>query len=229
MFSRQTDTRLTAPCLGLPRSAGTGKVKPIWILLKQETVSGSGISWAICKSVPCSRQITSPAPHHWVFYRLDALPAAQPTASKHWRLSVFKCLGKIQFPMLVPVHEIKLISSTRHWYSSMIDCRFDNRKLRADRHTLPPASNLATVVNPQLESSNSIKGWVYLGTRDYRNTVLQLQFATCISKSLFFNLFYHIPQIFLSRWCPHDWNFAELLNPCTFSHLLWFFPQHLLK
>jgi len=24
----------------------TGKVKPIWILLKQETVSGSGISWA---------------------------------------------------------------------------------------------------------------------------------------------------------------------------------------
>jgi len=27
-------------------------------LLKQETVSGSGISWAICKSAPCSRQIT---------------------------------------------------------------------------------------------------------------------------------------------------------------------------
>jgi len=26
-----------------------------------------------------------PAPHCSVFYRLDALPAAQPTASKHWR------------------------------------------------------------------------------------------------------------------------------------------------
>jgi len=25
------------------------------------------------------------APHHSVFYRPDALPAAQPTASKHWR------------------------------------------------------------------------------------------------------------------------------------------------
>jgi len=36
------------------------KVKPIWILLKQETVSGSGISWAICKSAPHSRQITMP-------------------------------------------------------------------------------------------------------------------------------------------------------------------------
>ena len=59
------------------------KGKPIWILLKQETVSGSGISWAVCKSAPHSRQITTPAPHHSVFYRPDALPAAQPTASKH--------------------------------------------------------------------------------------------------------------------------------------------------
>ena len=48
-------------------------------------MSGSGISWAICKSAPRSRQITTPAPHHSVFYRPDALPAAQPTASKHWR------------------------------------------------------------------------------------------------------------------------------------------------
>ena len=80
-----THTRLTALCLGLPRWAGTRKVKPIWILLKQETVSGSGISWAICKPAPRSRQLTTQAPHHSVFYRPDALPAAQPTASKHWR------------------------------------------------------------------------------------------------------------------------------------------------
>ena len=70
---------------GLPGWAVTIKVKPICILLKQETVSGSGISWAICKSASRSRQIIMPAPHHSVFYRLDALPAAQPTASKHWR------------------------------------------------------------------------------------------------------------------------------------------------
>ena len=48
-------------------------------------MSGSDISWAICKSAPRSRQITMPARHHSVFYRPDALPAAQPTASKHWR------------------------------------------------------------------------------------------------------------------------------------------------
>ena len=79
-------THLTALFLGLPRWAGVRKVKPIWILLKQETVSGSGISWAICKSATRSRQITPPAPHHSVFYRPDALPAAQPTVSKHRRL-----------------------------------------------------------------------------------------------------------------------------------------------
>ena len=45
--------------------------------------SDSDISWAICKSAPCSRQKTTPALHHTVFYRPDALPAAQPTASKH--------------------------------------------------------------------------------------------------------------------------------------------------
>ena len=36
--------------------SGTRKAKPVWILLKQETVSGIGISWAICKSAPLSRQ-----------------------------------------------------------------------------------------------------------------------------------------------------------------------------
>ena len=57
-------TRLTALFPGLPGWASTRKVKPIWILLKQETVSGSGISWAVCKSAPRSRQIIMPAPHH---------------------------------------------------------------------------------------------------------------------------------------------------------------------
>ena len=50
-----THTYLTALFLGLPRWAGTRKVEPIWILLKQETVSGSGTSWTRCKSAPCSR------------------------------------------------------------------------------------------------------------------------------------------------------------------------------
>ena len=80
---KHTHNHLTALFPGLPRWAATRKVKPMWILLKQE--SGSGIRWAICKSAPHIRQITTPAPHHSVLYGPDALLAAQPTASKHWR------------------------------------------------------------------------------------------------------------------------------------------------
>jgi len=75
-----THTCLTTLCPGLHRWAGTRKVKPIWILLKQKTVSSSGISWAICKSAPCSRQTTTPAPHHSFFTgRMPFLPPNQST------------------------------------------------------------------------------------------------------------------------------------------------------
>jgi len=57
-------------------------------LLEQKTVSGSGISWAICKSAPHPRQITTPSPHHSAFYRPDAFPATQPTVSSHTITSV---------------------------------------------------------------------------------------------------------------------------------------------
>ena len=73
-----THTRLTALFPGLPTWAGTSKVKPIWILQKQETVSGS----AIRKSAPCSRQITTPAPHHCFFTgRIPFLPRNQQRQS----------------------------------------------------------------------------------------------------------------------------------------------------
>ena len=80
-----THTHLTTLCPWLPKSASTRKVKPIWILLKQETVSGSGISWAICKSAPRQTDNHTSTPPLKFFYRPDALLATQPTASKHWR------------------------------------------------------------------------------------------------------------------------------------------------
>jgi len=57
-FLTHTHTPVLWPVTG---RRSTRKAKPIWISLKQETVSGSGISWAICKSAPCCRQITTPA------------------------------------------------------------------------------------------------------------------------------------------------------------------------
>jgi len=72
---------------GLPGWADTRKVKPIWILLKQET---SEWQWhqlghmQVCTSLQTDNH-ASTLPLS--FYRPDALPAAQPTASKHWRQS----------------------------------------------------------------------------------------------------------------------------------------------
>jgi len=60
----------------------TKKVKTNLDLLEQEIVSGSGICWAIYASLH-PMQTTTTTSHHSVFYRPDALPDAQPTASKH--------------------------------------------------------------------------------------------------------------------------------------------------
>jgi len=90
VWHTHTHTRLTALFPGLPRWAGTRKVKPIWILLEQETVSGSGISWAVCKSASHSRQITTPALHHSVFTgRMPFLsPNQQRQSTEGWSLSL---------------------------------------------------------------------------------------------------------------------------------------------
>jgi len=47
---------------GLPGWANSRKVKPIWILLKQETASGSGISWAMYKYAPTTQFFTGRVP-----------------------------------------------------------------------------------------------------------------------------------------------------------------------
>ena len=75
-----THTHLMALCPGLPGWAGTREERPIWILLKQQTVSGSGISWAICNCAPRSRQITMPAHHHSVFLQAG-YPSCHPINS----------------------------------------------------------------------------------------------------------------------------------------------------
>jgi len=95
----KTHNHLMALCLGLPRWAGTGKVKPIWILLKQETVSGTGISWAICKSAPHSRQTTTPA--QLSFYRPFLLPNQQQQSTVGKKHHMNNKYGKIMWTYFV--------------------------------------------------------------------------------------------------------------------------------
>jgi len=56
--------------------AGTRKIKPTWILLKPEIVSGSGISWAVCKSASRSRQ---PCQHPTTQFLQAGCPSCHPT------------------------------------------------------------------------------------------------------------------------------------------------------
>jgi len=79
--TQQTQSPASAAVLIIDTHTSTRKVKPTWILLEQETVSGSSISWAVCKSVPRSRQITTLAPHCSVTFLQAGCPSCRPTTS----------------------------------------------------------------------------------------------------------------------------------------------------
>ena len=108
-----THIHLTALFPGLPGWASTRKVKPIWILLKQETVSGSGISWAMCKSASRSRQITTPAPHCSVFFtgQMPFLPPNQQRQSMHANRDNFDSISFLfcHYPSLRHVPQKRMI------------------------------------------------------------------------------------------------------------------------
>jgi len=138
---------LTALCPVLPGWAGTRKVKPIWIFLKQETVSGSGISWAICKSAPHSRQITMPALHHFQQFftgRMPFLPpnqqcqstlAWQLTQHTHTRLTAL-CP---RLPGWAGTRKVKpiwiLLQSKRQWVAVASAGSYASLHLAPDRQT----------------------------------------------------------------------------------------------
>jgi len=91
-------------------------------------VSGSGISWPICKSAPRSRQITTPALHRSVFYRPNALPVAQSTASKHWRqitktTSSTQTCFRLSFSIVWSTLVISRSTRCMFWTSSSLECR----------------------------------------------------------------------------------------------------------
>jgi len=87
----------TGPLSGTTPVSRYQKGKTIWILLEHETVSGSGIRRATCKSAARSRQMTTPAPHCSVFLQ-PGCPSCRPTnsvkalkATKHTFTNRKKC------------------------------------------------------------------------------------------------------------------------------------------
>ena len=77
------------PFSGTTQVSWYQKGKTNTVFLKQETVSGSGISWAICKSASRSRQITMPVPYHSSLTdRMPFLPPNQQRQSTEGKIHI---------------------------------------------------------------------------------------------------------------------------------------------
>jgi len=128
-------------------------------LLEQEIVCGSGISWAICKSAPCPRQIIMPAPHS-DFYRPDTVPAAQPTA---YSAKTRKALGQCK-PLPMP------------------SLRMDSL---ATVHESPKGSNRLFLVSLPIFPENFVKIWSDLSELSCGQKQRQITDKCCIKHNLF--------------------------------------------
>jgi len=81
-------------------------------------VSGSGISWAICKSAPRTRQITMPTSHHPVFSWAEC-PSCHPINSVKVVKANNKCLNKNDRLWVGPIADAVLIFI--FWWLSFAD------------------------------------------------------------------------------------------------------------
>ena len=82
---------------------------------------GSGISWTICKqSAPCSTDYPTNN-SSLSFYRPDALPAAQPTASKHWRHKEKEVKLKLELLRKVSFGWIKRTNKIRNFITMKLE------------------------------------------------------------------------------------------------------------
>ena len=110
-------------CLGLPGRAGTRKVKPICILLKQYTVSGSGIIWdmQVCTSLQTDNHASTP-PLSFFTGRMPFLPPNQQCQS------IVTKLGRKLADQLDDDREISFLfqrlSVLIQWYNAILlyDC-----------------------------------------------------------------------------------------------------------
>jgi len=117
-------------------------------------VSGSGISWAICKSAPRSRQITMPAPYRSLF--TDRMPfllpnqQCQSTEGSTYYILILNIIGIFQsVTFFNPVHSCldrlkipaciwSMITILKHCSSHLMSCNCldQNKRLTSSRSVI---------------------------------------------------------------------------------------------
>ena len=204
-----THIRLTALFPGLPGWAGTRKVKPIWISLKQETVSGSGISCAICKSAPRSRQITTPAPHHSSFLQAG-WPSCRPTNSVKALKVCSDTYMKIKKNICLSNRPISLTKDREQTYQS----HSQNKQLNPaySCYTKKPLSNRSVLHWPNLQH----------GSRQINKLLNKKNLRYLHSNR-------HAESICYSQWYPGNSTFLVIFDTystaCSHQHK----PQQLFR
>ena len=173
-----------ALCPGLPRWAGTRKVKPIWILLKQETVSGSVISWAIRKSAPSSRQITTPAPHCSVFTgRMPFLPPNQRRQSTEGTTLVAPKWTKITFFTVLAFLHCCLNVFTRLTFHILLAIVSEAVTLQHDRNVFIIIANVVITIFKQTPNTKCIYKTFYHKTTNavrHKSNKLYVIISLCL-------------------------------------------------
>jgi len=141
---RSIHTHLTAlfPGLRLPMWAVTRKVRPISILLKQlskrQWVAVASAATAgpyhrqVCTSLQADNHASNPP---LCFYRPDAFPAAQPTASKHWRHRSYSTYRKFS------------CFSSHHFFDTHIYTVYVNSSAASTRSRDRPGQTLSNLFN----------------------------------------------------------------------------------
>ena len=114
---------LNGPLSGTIRVSGYQKGKTNLDFTEQETVSGSDISWAICKCASRTRQVTTPAPHHSVL-KADC-PSCRPTNSVEALKANLKLLTVIVYcalDLITVFHEVRPFKKPMELQRAMQQC-----------------------------------------------------------------------------------------------------------
>jgi len=95
-YSFKTTTTVSRPLIRDTRVGRYQKKQLLWIFMEQGRIMEAEAPTVRVGTTPTRLMAPlSPQPPPKVFYRSDALPAAQPTVSKHWRYKLYKRPGTL--------------------------------------------------------------------------------------------------------------------------------------
>ena len=137
-----THTRLTALFPGLPKWASTRTVKPIWILLKQETVSGS---MQVCTSLQTDNHASN-AP---LSFLQAGCPSCRPTNNMK-ALKGYPCFILYNISIWDQTHDIHISGLSTYAISTSIGLNLHHTPLQ-----LPPYHH-----HYQLYSVSAYEAWL---------------------------------------------------------------------